>query len=77
MNDNILSTGGKAFKKFISTRGQTKTVSFTLMPAHLAFYDVNMNWVIEPGQLKVWVGPNSVEGLEGSFHVASGATGRD
>jgi len=70
----------KGFQKVHLDPSQTKTVSFTLMPEHLAFYDVNMNWVVEAGRFKVWVGPNCVEGLEGSFEVASGASrpaGRD
>jgi hypothetical protein len=28
-----------------------------------------MQWVVEPGAFSVWVGPSSVEGLEGSFIV--------
>jgi beta-glucosidase len=65
----------KGFQKVHLQPGQTKTVSFILGPEQLAFYDVNMKWVVEPGQFKVWVGPNCVEGLEGSFEVASGASG--
>jgi len=59
----------KGFQKVHLDPGQTKTVSFTLMPEHLAFYDVNVNWVVEPGQFNVWVGPNCMEGLEASFEV--------
>jgi len=59
----------KGFQKVHLDPGQTKTVSFTLVPEHLAFYDVNMHWVVEPGQFNVWVGPNCMEGLEASFEV--------
>lgn len=63
----------KGFEKVQLQPGQTKTVSFTLGKEQLAFYDVNMKWVVEPGQFKVWIGPNCVEGLEGGFEVACGA----
>ena len=61
----------KGFQEVHLDPGQTKTVSFTLMPEHLAFYDVNMNWFVEPGQLRVWVGPNCREGLKGDFEVTT------
>ncbi|UCF43519.1 MAG: glycoside hydrolase family 3 C-terminal domain-containing protein [Planctomycetota bacterium] len=64
----------KGFQKVHLQPGQTKTVSFTLLPEHLAFYDVHMNWVVEPGQFKVWVGPNCTEGLDGGFEVACRAS---
>jgi len=28
-----------------------------------------MNFVVEPGEFKVWVGPNSAEGLESGFEI--------
>lgn len=65
----------KGFQKVRLEPGQTKTVSFTLGPEQLAFYDANMKWVVEPGQFKVWIGPNCAEGLEGGFDVAYGASG--
>jgi len=61
----------KGFEKIHLKPGEKKTVSFTLTPRHLAFYDVNMNYVVEPGEFGVWVGPSSVEGLEGRFEVTA------
>jgi len=57
------------FKRLSLAPGETKTVIFTLGPEHLGFWNEHLEYVVEPGIFKVWVGPNSVEGLEGSFEV--------
>lgn len=49
---------------------QEKRVEFTLGPEELGFYNQEMKYVVEPGDFKVWVAWNSVEGLEGSFKVS-------
>lgn len=49
----------KGFKKVHLAAGETKTVSFTITPELLSFYDVNMNWIIEPGDFKIMVGTAS------------------
>ena len=59
----------EGFERITLKAGETKTVNFTLGPEHLGFYDQNMKWIVEPGDFNIWVGPNSVEGLEGQFKV--------
>ena len=49
--------------------GETKTVTFDLSTCDLKFYDINMEYNVEPGNFNVWIGPNSAEGLEGSFEL--------
>jgi beta-glucosidase len=61
----------KAFQCISLTPGQSRQVSFTLTPEQLKFYDRWMRWSVEPGKFKVYVGPNSAEGLEGEFTYAS------
>ena len=39
--------------------GETRTVTLDLTPESLAFYDVNMKWVVEPGQFEILVGTSS------------------
>jgi beta-glucosidase len=46
----------KGFKKIWLNPGQTQTVTFNITPELLAFYDVNMNWVVEPGDFTIMVG---------------------
>lgn len=59
----------KGFKRITLNPGQKQTVSFTLHSEQLSLYNLSMERVVEPGSFKVWVGPNSTEGLEGNFEV--------
>ncbi len=58
----------KGFTRITLKPGESKRVSFILGPS-LGFYDRFMNYRIEPGTFRVWIGPNSTEGLEGEFRV--------
>ena len=50
----------KGFHKVALKSGETKTVSFTLTPADLAFYDpARKAWVTEPGAFEILVGSSS------------------
>jgi beta-glucosidase len=51
----------KGFQRVSLQPGETKTVSLDLAPNHLAFWNINMDFVVEPGDFLVMVGPNSVE----------------
>ena len=59
----------KGFQKILLAPGQSRTVVFELEVASLGFHAEDMQYVVEPGQFKVWVGANSAEGLEGEFEV--------
>ncbi|MHC5180822.1 MAG: glycoside hydrolase family 3 N-terminal domain-containing protein [Planctomycetota bacterium] len=59
----------KGFKRIHLKPGETKTVTFDLPTSELKFYDINMEYNIEPGNFKVWIGPNSTEGLEDHFEL--------
>ena len=49
----------KGFKKVSLRPGETKTVALDITPELLAFYDVNMNYVVEPGDFAILVGNSS------------------
>lgn len=51
----------KGFKRITLAPGERKTVTLSLTPAHLAFYNRAMKRVVEPGKFEVSVGPNSIE----------------
>lgn len=51
----------KGFKRLHLKPGETRTVQLRLGPAELGFYNLEMNWVVEPGTFDIMVGPNSVE----------------
>ncbi len=59
----------KGFHKVRLEPGESKKIIFKLPVAELGFYGENMQYVVEPGTFKVWVGPNSNEGLVNDFEV--------
>ncbi len=59
----------KDFAKIKLNPGESKTVEFSITPEKLKFFDLNMNFVVEPGDFKVFVGGNSVDVIEQSFKV--------
>jgi beta-glucosidase len=63
----------EGFQRVTLARGQTKTVTFTVGPQNLGFYDEQGHFVLEPGPFNLWVGDSSVgvglnsPGLQGTF----------
>jgi beta-glucosidase len=57
----------KGFRKIMIKAGEEVHVSFTIKASDLAFFTKDMSFKAEPGDFKVFVGPSSVEGLEGAF----------
>lgn len=49
----------KDFKRITLEPGETKTVELEITPEKLSFYDINMNFVVEPGIFEVMVGNSS------------------
>jgi len=49
----------KAFRKVTLQPGASTTVALEITPDQLAFYDVNMNYVVEPGKFEIMVGNSS------------------
>jgi beta-glucosidase len=49
----------KGFKKVTLKPGESVTVALDINPASLAFYDVNMKYVVEPGDFEIMVGTSS------------------
>ena len=49
----------KGFERVALKAGESKEVHFTLTPAHLQYYNLEMERVVEPGTFKVMVGPSS------------------
>ena len=51
----------RGFRRVTLAPGASTTVKFTLDTSAFAFWDKDMNYVVEPGEFKVMVGPNSVD----------------
>ena len=52
----------KGFEKVSLKPGETKTVTLAITPESLAFYDVDMKYVVEPGEFEIMVGSSSRDG---------------
>ncbi len=59
----------KGFQKIALEPGQSQTVTFEIPARSLGFHGLDLKYKVEPGEFKVWIGPNSAEGLEGEFQV--------
>lgn len=55
------------FKKIMIRAGESKLVEFTLSTDQLKFYNREMNYIVEPGRFKIFVGTNSNQLLEREF----------
>ena len=51
----------KGFNKVHLKPGETRTVHITIEPEVLAFYNINMNDVVEPGEFEIMVGTSSAD----------------
>ena len=59
----------KGFHKFMLMPGESKKVEFSLERDELGFYNLQGDYIVEPGLFDVWIGTNSQEGLQGSFEL--------
>jgi len=51
----------KGFKRIHLEPNESKNVEFKITPSLLSFYDLNMNYVIEPGDFTIMVGSSSAD----------------
>lgn len=49
----------KGFRKVYLEPGQSQTVALDITPDLLAFYDINLNYVVEPGEFEIMLGTSS------------------
>jgi len=61
----------KGFQRIALQPGQKSRVGFVLGPEHLAFWNREMRYVVEPGEFRVMVGTNSVDVIEAKFEVTA------
>ena len=65
----------RGFKRVSLNPGESKKVTFTLSANQLAFYDRQMNYVVEPGQIKLMLGSSSADiRLQGQFDIKGKTT---
>lgn len=59
----------RGFHKVALEPGESVDLTFEIPVESLAFWDIDNEFVLEAGEHHVWVGPSSVEGLQGSFAI--------
>ena len=61
----------KRFQKIKLNPGESKIISFKLFSSDLGFYNRNMEFTVESGDFKVFVGTDSKNTLEKNFELVS------
>lgn len=61
----------KRFQRVTLKAGESTQVSLHLPVSELAFWGYNMNYTVEPGDFRLWVGTSSAEGLTKDFSVSA------
>ncbi len=51
----------KGFQRVTLNPGESRTVTFTLTPEALRFWNIDMKRVVEPGKFDIMAGPNSTD----------------
>jgi beta-glucosidase len=59
----------KDFARISLNPGETKTITFTITPEKLQFYNREMKRVVEPGKFQIMVGGNSVDLINAQLEV--------
>ena len=62
----------KGFRRVTLQPGEKQRIEFVLTPEQLGFYNRQMKFVVEPGEFRVMVGPDSENVTETKFEVEGG-----
>jgi len=60
----------KGFRRITLAPGESQPVDFTIGRNELAFWNIDMQNLVEPARVTVWLGPNSAEGQSANFVIA-------
>jgi beta-glucosidase len=59
----------EGFRKITLAPGESQQVDFTIGRNELAFWNIDMQELVEPASATVWIGPNSAEGQSADFVI--------
>jgi beta-glucosidase len=59
----------EGFRKVALAPGESKRVEFTVGRDELAFWNIDMQDVVEPASATVWIGPSSAQGESANFVI--------
>jgi beta-glucosidase len=60
----------EGFRRITLAPGESQRVDFTIGRNELAFWNIDMQDLVEPGSATVWIGPNSAVGESAEFVIA-------
>ena len=61
----------KGFQRVTLKPGEKRRVEFVVAQEHLGFWNRELRYVVEPGEFRVMVGPNSVDLVEAKFEIVN------
>ncbi len=61
----------KGFARLSLQAGEVRPVRFEVPVQQLGFHGPALEYIVEPGDFTVWIGPHAAAGLEGSFRVVA------
>ena len=59
----------KGFQRIHLKKGERREVTFTVTPDLLRYYNVQLEWVLEPGDFDLFIGPDSKHLQKATFRV--------
>ena len=59
----------KGFQRISLAPGETKKVTFDLVPDAFALWNDRNRWVVEPAKVAVWISPDSAHGSPATLHL--------
>ena len=59
----------KRFERVALEPGESKTITFELPVSDLAFWNIDMEYVVEPGEFRLWIAGDSASGTPVDFKV--------
>jgi beta-glucosidase len=62
----------KGFQKVTLQPGEERAIRFEVPVRELGFIGRGMRYIVEPGDFRLWVGPDATRGMEGAFRIVDG-----
>ena len=59
----------KGFQRIILQPGESREVTFEITEKMLRFYNIDMEYVAEPGRFEIYIGGNSDAGQKAEFRL--------
>jgi beta-glucosidase len=61
----------KGFRSLTLAPGESQSIEFQLGRDELAFWNLEMQDIVEPAEVSVWIGPNSAQGQMARFTISA------